>query len=434
MSLSGKASLSIRKKDVKEQKSIAIGFKNLMFAHKATSGDSGINLNSLVAPTEMTGFVNPSVADLQTARLMFFRKNLRLVSSLRGELIDYLSYEVASSTQINFVDFTAEDGEIFVGVVEAKPITGPIVVEARPIAATGLLDVGVNDFAVGTPFEVNKFPTQQVGAVLVYRNGLLQARNTGNSDTILDANYYEEDAGNGLGSVIHFNNAPVGQADNIMVVSNGLLAERPTGSMMAEIEALAGQLDRVIPVLADVSGLDETEFQSAPNNQDLLQFGDRVIALTNIQFPIQTAWATYTPVFTGFGSPTNIEFEWRRVGDTLHVRGRFQSGTTTATEARLSLPAIPTQTSTLMRAGIYFRNNAGAAAVDKGGVILIESQVGYVTFGDNAQFSSTNNANWDAKVNASPGVASVNDRLSIEFQVKIDGWLATQSVAEQLGL
>jgi hypothetical protein len=32
------------------------------------------------------------------------------------------------------------------------------------------------------------------------------------------------------------------------------------------------------------------------------------------------------------------------------------------------------------------------------------------------------------------GVASVNDRLSIEFQVKIDGWLATQSVAEQLGL
>jgi hypothetical protein len=50
-----------------------------------------------------------------------------------------------------------------------------------------------------------------------------------------------------------------------------------------------------------------------------------------------TDWQSYTPTFTGFGTPTNVDFKSRRVGDTLEVEGYFTSGTSTATQARITL-------------------------------------------------------------------------------------------------
>jgi hypothetical protein len=55
-----------------------------------------------------------------------------------------------------------------------------------------------------------------------------------------------------------------------------VVAERPDGSMMAAIERVQGQVDQMIPTLAAVAGVDETEFQAAPNSVDLKQFGDMV--------------------------------------------------------------------------------------------------------------------------------------------------------------
>lgn len=52
---------------------------------------------------------------------------------------------------------------------------------------------------------------------------------------------------------------------------------------------------------------------------------------------IGTDWVAYTPTFQGFGTPANIEFWSRRVGDSLEVRGRFDAGTTTAAEAQITL-------------------------------------------------------------------------------------------------
>lgn len=279
MSLTGKNTLSLRKKDVNEQRSIAVGFKKLVFAHKASLGATGIDLGSLVTPTEMSslGFVNASTADMLAAKLLFFNKNLTLTSSSRNLLMQDLSYTVKSNSRIEFQGFTALEGEIFVGVIDASARTGNNLVDARPIVATGSLAVSVIDFNVGTPFRVNHTPGSQVGEVVVYRNGMQQFRNVGNSPTG-DGNYYEVQAGNGLGTVIRFNSAPVSQPDNIMVISNGLIAERPDGSMMAVIESLAGQLDQVIPTVAALAGQPETNFQGAPNNVDLKQFGDEVIS------------------------------------------------------------------------------------------------------------------------------------------------------------
>lgn len=433
MSLTGNGSKSIRRKDVQEQKSIAVGLKKLVMAHKATLGDTGINLTSLNNPTEMSslGFTNPLSSEILGANLKFYRNNLRIVSSHKGLLMDYLSYTVDSGSRITFQGFTAEDGEIFMMTFEDAAKTGVQMVDAAPLTSTGTLAVGVTDYNVGTPFEVNKYPTSQVGSVLVFRNGIIQFRNPNNGTS--GGNYQEVQAGSGLGVIIRFNNAPIGIADNILVVSNGLLVYRPDGSLMAEIETLAGQLDVHREILEDVTGLPIAP--GAPNNVDLKAFGDMVLALIDREIPYVSEWSAYTPSFNGFGSVSAVDVEWRQNGDCLEMRGRFTSGSTTGVEARISFPnslISKVQSSALLPAGVYYRNNAGGVATAKGGLLLIESSVGYVTFSSPDVFSTTN-ANWDAKINASAGLA-VNDEIAFEFKVKIDGWVASKTVREQLGL
>lgn len=281
MALTGKSSLSLRKKDLENEKSIALGFKKVVFAHKATAGDTGINLQSLVTPTEMSsaGFTNPTSSALAGAQLLVYRNNLKLISSEKGLLMDFLSYNIAGSMQINFNGWTASDGEIFTGIIDEAPVTGNQIVDGNAIVSTGALAAGTTDYNVGSPFEVGKYISSQVGAVVVYRNGLQQFRNTGNSSSVLDGNYYEVDPGGGLATLIRFNDAAGVNDDSILVTSNGILTEKPTGSTIATLETLAGQIDAMVPSLAAAIGVPESTFQAAPNNVDLKQFGDAVLLL-----------------------------------------------------------------------------------------------------------------------------------------------------------
>lgn len=62
------------------------------------------------------------------------------------------------------------------------------------------------------------------------------------------------------------------------------------------------------------------------------------------QFVVQgtpvTDWQSYTPTFSaGWGTPTNTAFQWRRVGDTMEIRGSFTTGTVAASTARISIPS-----------------------------------------------------------------------------------------------
>ena len=50
-------------------------------------------------------------------------------------------------------------------------------------------------------------------------------------------------------------------------------------------------------------------------------------------------WAQYPPTFTGFGSPTAVSISYKRIGDTLYLRGAFTLGTTTSATASMTLPA-----------------------------------------------------------------------------------------------
>lgn len=276
MGVIGKGSSSFRKKDVMEQKGIALGFKKIRFAHKATAGDTGINMNALVQPSEMAayGFTNPTLTAIAGANLYTNRSNLKLMSSIKGLLIDQLSYTVNSSTRINFIDFTAEDGEIFTGWIDDSPTTSLSVVDGNQIVASGILLAGQTDFNIGTPIQINKNSASQIGAVMVFADRGLQYRKVGNITTG-DGDYIEVPVAGGLGSLIRFNAS--GSDRFITVVSNGVVAERPDGSMMAAIERTQGQIDAMVPYLAAATGQPTSTFQTAPNNVDLKQFGDLVI-------------------------------------------------------------------------------------------------------------------------------------------------------------
>lgn len=278
MALTGKGALSLRKKDLENSKSSALGYTNLIFAHKCSGGETGIDLTALIVPTEMSsvGFVNPSVSAMAEAKIKFFRRNLRLKSSARPELIDFLSYDIATSSRINFIGFTALPGEIFVGILDTNPKTNLLAVDAQPVISSGPLLASTVDYNVGIPFKTGEHISTQVGSVLVFKDGIQQFRNANNALAApsADGNYQEIDAGGGLGVIIRFN-VPDASPHNILVFNPGL-AERPDGSMMAVIENLAGQLDRVIPTVAGLAGVPPTNFQSAPNSVDLKAFGDQV--------------------------------------------------------------------------------------------------------------------------------------------------------------
>ena len=424
MSLTGRNTLSLRKKDVLEQKQAGSAYKRLVFAHKATAaGQTGINITSLTQPSEMAalGFTNPSTAELQAAKMLFYKKNLTVVSSIRGLLIQDLSYTIATNERIAFQGFTSDENEIFTCTLESSVKDGLQVVDAIAITSTGDLAIAATDYNVGVPFQVGKNISMQMGSVLVFREGIIQARNPNNGTS--GGNYQEIDAGGGLGNIIRFNTAPIISAEGIIVVSNGSVAERPTGSLMAVVESLAGQMDLVIPTVAALAGQPETNYQGAPNNVDLKSFGDKVAALLTAQVPIVTEWIAYTPVFTGFGTVTVFNFQWRRDGQDLLVKGEFTSGASTAVEARISIPF----TSSSSLPSLCICGSATTSLASVGGLNpFIEPSVSYITMGEDP----------GAFISKSLGssLISTGNTATFDVRIPISGWTATQTLAQQLGL
>lgn len=456
MSLTSKSTLSLRKKDVQQQKKAGTAYRRLVFAHKASAGETGVTFTALVQPSEMAalGFTNPNSADILAANILFYKKNLTVISSARGVLMQDLSYTVPTSQRIEFQGFTALQDEIFTFLLETGVKDGLNVVDASPIIATGELAIGDTDFNVGTPFEVNKYNTQQVGSVLVFRDGVIQFRNPSNGT--VGGNYQEVDNGSGLGTIIRFNEAPVSEASSIVVWGN-LLAERPDGSMMAAIESLAGQLDQMIPTLAALAGVPETTFQGAPNNQDLKQFGDIVLGLLNLQIPIvqqMTAAGTInvgaitTPPTKG-ATVTLDKVSYGRFGDIGKFRYEYQqtsAGTIGSGHYLYSLPAglefDPTKVTFVttavvdldaidaVKAGMgvaAIRILAGGASGSGGFIIPYDAtrfRVMQMNYFSIMQPQSSAFFNY----------AESQLEYFIEFDAPIKNWNATQTVREALGL
>jgi hypothetical protein len=141
-----------------------------------------------------------------------------------------------------------------------------------------------------------------------------------------------------------------------------------------------------------------------------------------------TDWQSYTPTFTGFGTPTGTDFLYRRVGDSIHVRGFFTSGTSTAVDAQISLPlgfSIPTL-STAQIAGHGVRS-AGASAYTRFYGMLAISGATTVKIG-----------NIDPAVTTDPLTPltgsvfiSSGQSLRVDFTVKCSGLSSSVQMSDQ---
>jgi hypothetical protein len=131
-------------------------------------------------------------------------------------------------------------------------------------------------------------------------------------------------------------------------------------------------------------------------------------------------WASYTPTFTGFGTVGTQSFEYRRVGSNIEIRGRFVTGTNTATEARISLPSGLTSSSSI--ATIAIAGNLGSSTTIAGAAyVTIEPSVTYLTIsytssgtsGLTKQNGNTFSAGTTLQVNASLPVAGFSSSVQM---------------------
>lgn len=433
MAITGNNTLSIRKKDLANQKSIAVGFKRTVFAHKASAGETGISIGNLVTPTELSGmgFTQPSFSEIASGQMKAFRNNVRIVSSSKGLLMDYMSYIIKSATEIEWVGFTADQNEIFVVEIDHNARTGMRVVDAAPLVATGVLAAGSQDFSVGMPFNINKYPSMQVGAVTVYEDGVQVYRNTGNATAApgADGNYQEVDAGNGYGTLIRFNTVEAFDR-NITVLSTGLLVEKPNESQLAEIEAVQGQVDRLVETVAVLAGVPETDFQAAPSQIQLKQFGDRVLAMEQNRARIDLP-NTWTAVQALLGRTDGNPVPTGAIGEQIVVLNDASLRSLGNTQnTYLDVPAA----SWTLQPGIWMMVVSAVLQIDvvTGGGAG-DGLMGFMTIrtAGNAFISetlvTTANLNLQRGFGSAPVVAMVN--ISTPTSYKLSGYLKTISAA-----
>jgi hypothetical protein len=86
--------------------------------------------------------------------------------------------------------------------------------------------------------------------------------------------------------------------------------------------------------------------------------------------PAMTDMVKYTPVITGFGTVSDVGFFSRRVGDSLEIYGTFTAGTTTATQAKISIGHNGANGNVVVDSSKILASPAG-----------IYQQVGYATLG-----------------------------------------------------
>jgi hypothetical protein len=281
MSSIAKTSISLSKKDLTKSRVPPVGSRNVVFYHKATVGSLSIDLLALTMPSsDMPNAVQAGIDELSGARLTINKKNLSLQSSTKGQLIQNLDYIVVDSMTISligpYIGIGTEYEEIFVGTINCAAISDLVVASSKNVVRSYTLAVGQTTLNLAQEFKVAEYPSENIGIVKLFVNGVLAFRNTGNSSLILDRDYHEVDSGNGYGSTVVFNIAPVGIANQI-IVDFGVQAITDFDAI-GTIESLSGSVKKIADDLAVIAGTSANDYITAnPSDVERRGFGDMVL-------------------------------------------------------------------------------------------------------------------------------------------------------------
>jgi len=271
----GKGTKSIRKSQQGNDLIPSVGFLNTVAKHKATAGQTVIDISTLTVPIEATalGFVQPSGGTLAAIDLSRFSKNVVVSSTARGLMDNPLDYQITGPQQIT-LRVAALENEIFTITIEARPRVGTTLVAAQPKVQSYTLLAGNTTVPVG-PYTVNANPGEDVGDFLVIIDKTVMQRNTDNMAPGLgiEGDYYESTG------IITLNTPDLVNDRRVTLVWVGALVDNPQDSQLALVQTLGSQIDAIIPTLAALAGVPESTFQSAPNDVDLAAFGATVITL-----------------------------------------------------------------------------------------------------------------------------------------------------------
>lgn len=345
----GKGTKSIRKSQLGRDIIPSVGFLNTVAKHKATVGQTVINLGSLTTPTEATalGFVQPSGATLAAMDLSRYKNNVKVSSTVRGLMDNPLDYRVTGQQQIT-LQVGAFENEIFTITIESQPRVGTNLVAAQPKVQSYTLLAGNRDIPVG-PFTVNRNPGEDVGECMVIIDRVMMYRNTDNSapGDGVEGDYQE------LTGIIRMNTADLTNDRRVTLVWVGALVDNPQDSQLALIQTLASQIDILVPTVAALAGVPESTFQSAPNDVDLAAFGAEVIDLRNDLASAEARISQlennsgfYTPSVVGVSNVSAITarvHQYMKVGKVVTVSGVIVVTATAATSTAIDvgLPITP---------------------------------------------------------------------------------------------
>lgn len=140
---------------------------------------------------------------------------------------------------------------------------------------------------------------------------------------------------------------------------------------------------------------------------------------------VPSVWTSYSPTILSFGTISNNSAYWRRVGESLQVRGTFTSGTQTGVLATISIP-------TNLAIGTASINNTTSNPGPMCGLYTNgtnNNQFGYLV---TATSTSTSNVYWGATLGSGSGtfltpalgnaIISGVPVVSYSFQVPIADW------------
>jgi len=325
MSVQGKGNLSYKKQNVQKQNAPHTGVKNITFAHLfSNAGETTIPFDALVTPPEWStsGLVNPTSQSLLSAQLQVFKNNVTVTSSARG-LIQKSEY-IVHGNRIEFKNITSLVNEYFEVEVADILITGNLIVDMQTIRVEGELQDTETDFNMGYEFDVLN------EEIIVFRDGIQMFRSDNNDSSGTTGNYYYVDTdGDGRSSLLRFFEPSVG-VEPVLIASTGGVVDNANVSTFQQIEHLAGQLDAIVPTVAALAGVPESNFRSGPNNVDLTQFGNLLINLDNkydttekLSEYTKTKYQTKSTNFSADGLISALTFNNLEPGKTYRIYGRL---------------------------------------------------------------------------------------------------------------
>jgi hypothetical protein len=138
---------------------------------------------------------------------------------------------------------------------------------------------------------------------------------------------------------------------------------------------------------------------------------------------IPAVWTSFTPSTSqGFGTISNNELMYLRVGQCMSIQGKFTAGTVAASEARIGLPTGITSASTTYIPSIRLCGHTATTQANQVESILIEPSVTYVTFGREL-WSGAGTAPI-TKANTNDFIASSDTVMLWAMNIPISGWNA----------